>query len=397
MAAPKIKIAFLLSSLLVGGTQKHVIDVITRLNREVFVPTLYGMSGGELEGEALQKGIALSVFREQATTFPRSLSFAAWRLKRLLSICRYLRQERPDILCCYLYPAQIWGGLAAKITGVPILITSRRSLGNFKQGKPHFQWLENQVNRFTDLVIANSEAVRSDALRRERLAPDKVRVVYNGVDARLYVPQAALSAEQCLAMRRELDIPPNVPVLGMIANLIPYKGHREFLTAAAEIQRDYPEARVVCVGQDCGIQAELERFAQVVNLRHLRFTGVSFEVATWLAVMDIYISASHEEGFSNAVLEAMAAGVPIIATCVGGTPEAIRDQKTGLLIPPNDASALAQAMRSLLAHPDFARRLTANARAAAEEHFSLERMVTNMEDIFLERVVEWRRFHEKTA
>ncbi len=380
----KIKIAFLLPTLAVGGAEKHVIEVVARLDRTHFLPTLYCISGGgELERDAIQKGIRLTIY--QAHPAPQR------RIARLSAICRYLRQERPDIAHCYLYPAQIWGGIAARLTGVPILMTSRRVLGEFKQRKPYLQWIENWVNRFTDVVIVNSYAVRDDALRRERIPDQKVRMVHNGVDTRKFVPQAELSAEQRFAKRRELGIPQDAPAIGMVANLIPYKGYREFIMAAADVQRDYPEARFFCIGQDRGIQAELAQLAQSLGIRHCYFTGISLDILEWFALLDIYVSASYEEAFSNALLEAMASGVPVIATEVGGTPEVVRHHQTGVLIPPKDASALAHAISTLLSHPEMARRLATNARMNIEKHFSIECMVTNMEKIYWEHIEQWRR------
>jgi glycosyltransferase involved in cell wall biosynthesis len=242
------------------------------------------------------------------------------------------------------------------------------------------------VNRFTDGVLVNSQAMKEDVLQRERISPDKVHIIYNGVDIQKYrMRNRNVELSSRLAQKKyELGIPETSPVIGIIANLFAYKGHRDFIIAASKVHQHYPEARFLCIGEDWGIQQHLEELRSQLGLQnHLIFTGSIPNVAEMLHVIDIQVSASYEEGFSNVILEGMASGKPIIATSVGGTPEAILDKRCGLLVPPKNPTALAEARISLLQNPDFAVQLGYNARKRVEEYFSMEKMLDKLENLYL--------------
>jgi glycosyltransferase involved in cell wall biosynthesis len=379
------KIVYILGTLQIGGTERQVVETATRLNRDHFHVKVYGLSeDGPLKSILDQQGISTTIFndiRPKKLSLPAALCRYSRKFWRLYW---YLRQERPEIVHCYHYSPSIYGGIAAKLTGTPVLITNRRCLGLFKDALPHYQLWENLVNRFTERVLVNSEALKADVLQRELIAPEKVHVIYNGVDLNVYRPIDVDVRGQLGLKKRALGIPEAAPVIGILANLIPYKGHRDLLLAAAEVHRFYPEARFVCIGEDRGIQPQLEQLRRELDLHHqVLFVGNSPNVPEMLQIFDIQVSASHEESFSNAILEGMASGKPIVATSVGGSPEAVLHNITGLLVPPREPITMAQAITSILAHPDFALQLGHNGRKRIEEHFSLEKMIDKLENLYL--------------
>ena len=386
MAARRKKIVYLLHSSNIGGVERNVADIVTRLNPARFDPKVYCVSGGgPLQAELTRSGIDVAVFNGNCPTCMGTRLTPLWFARKFRALYRYLQRAQPDIIHAWLFSPAVYGGIAAKLTGRARLITHRVGLGAFKDGKPHYQALENLINRFTELVIVNSLALQRDALQRERIAPEKIHLIYGGVDVRRYAPRAPNAEAQRRAHKRAWGLPETAPVIGMVANLLRYKGYREFILAAAEVRRHYAAARFLCIGEDRGMQPELERLAQELGVRaQIVFTGQVQNVAELLQLLDIQVSASHEEGFSTAILEGMASGLPVIATAVGGTPEAVMPNVTGLLIPPQDPAALAQAILDLLKHPELALQFGENGRKRIEAHFSVEKMVDRLETLYLQ-------------
>ena len=375
----KKKVVYVIGRLCIGGAERQVVQTALSLNRDRFIPKVYCVSeGGPFRAPLEQQGIEVTVSHSPALRTSLLTIF-----RRFLALYRYLRREQPDIVHCYLYTPSLYGGFAAKLAGNPVIITSRRGLGHFKDNKPHYQMLENIVNRFADGVLVNSHAVKDDVFKREALASDKVHMIHNGIDTHTFTP-VEHADEYLLSKKHELGISETAPVIGMIANFFAYKGYREFLLAASEVLRHFPQARFVCIGEDCGIQPELEQLCRELGIAQscLFRLGQYQEIPELIRTFDIQVSASHEEGFSNAVLEGMASGKPIIATTVGGNPEAVQHNVTGVLIPPKDPAALSHAILSLLKNPELASTLGRNGRKWVEDHFSLEKMIDKLENLY---------------
>ena len=382
----KIKIVYIIGRLVVGGAERQIVETAARLNKDCFVPKLYCLSeGGPLESFVRQHDIDAEIFDSTQYNSSNIFSFLLIRIRKFLALYRYLKREQPDIVHCYMYAPSIYGGIVSKLTGVPLLITSRRCLGLFKDRKPHFQFLENVVNRFTDRVLVNSSALEQDVLQREKIDPQKLRIVHNGVDIHRYAPTNTDKKLQAhiLLKKRAWGIPEQAPVVGVLATLFPYKGHQDFIRAVSVVHRTYPDVRFICVGGDRGIKMQLEQLGHDLGLgEHLIFPGECQDAAEVLPMFDIQVSSSHEEGFSNAILEGMALGKPIAATSVGGTPDAVLHNVTGLLVPPKSPEALAQAIMLLIRNPDFASTLGKNGRQRVEECFSMEHMINELENTY---------------
>ena len=373
-------VVYLIRTLNLGGAERYLVETVTHLDRSRFLPKVYCIAGGGSQEAVLRKhGIEVTIF--QAGTERSALVF----LQKFQSVYAYLQRTRPDIVHAYMFTPGIYGGLAVKLLGLPKLVTTRMRLGIFKDARPHYQWVENWVNGFTDAIMANSQAVRADVLRRERIAAERVHVIYGGVDLAKYTKAWELrhDKEHRKHLKAQWGIPAEAPIVGMLGNLYEYKGYRELALAAAELHGRYPETRFVCIGEDRGFKRELERLAQEHKLNgRLMFTGMVEDVTAILPILDIQVLASHQEGFSSALLEGMAVGNPLVATRVGGNPEAVVHEKTGLLIPPKDAHALARALSTLLQNPERAAQFGRNGRQRVEEYFSLHAMVQQLETLY---------------
>lgn len=383
-ATGPIPILYLIGTLRVGGAERQIVEVAARIDRTRFTPKLYAISaGGPLETVLQRHEVDYAIFDMASRT---SRLPAGLYAEKLLALCRYLRQARPTIVHSYMHTPSMYGRICAALTGVPVVINSRRCLEVFKDGKPYYHLLERVLNRYSTRILVNSDAVKQRVLQHERQIAEKLQVVYNGVDTDLYAPLTGpLSAcPRLVEQKRAWGIPAAAPVVGIVANLIPYKGYRDFLLAAAEVHRQCPSAYFVCVGEDRGIQHELDALCREQGIRdHVMFTGRLTTIPDVLRIFDVQVSASHQEGFSNTILEGMATGNPIVATAVGGTPEAIEDGVSGLLVPPHQPDALAQAMLTILQNPELARKFGKNARQRVEGHFSMPRMIEALETVYL--------------
>ncbi len=381
------KIVYLSGTLRLGGSQQQVVDTAASLNRMLFGPKVYAVfGGGPLYAYAVEHGVDVAVFNNLATSEFGNFPVPFKHFRQLYALWRYLQREKPDIVHCYLYKPAIYGGIAVQLLKKrPIFITSRRSLGDFKDATLFFQTVENVVNRFTDCVVVNSQGVKRDVLQRESYVSDRIAVIYNGVDIRKYRPAENIERQALRDKKQKLGVPETAPVVGMIANLFPYKGYQEFIQAAAIVLRDFPETRFLCVGEDCGMQAQLETCCTELGIESsVIFTGQIQEISGILPLIDIQVSASHEEGFSNAILEGMACGIPLIATDVGGTSEAVVDQETGFVIPSKNSERLAQAIKRLLSAPELATKLGWNGRKRIEKLFSMDTMMQTLEMLYLD-------------
>src|SRR5262249_53699143 len=224
----------------------------------------------------------------------------------------------------------------------------------------------------------NSRAVVRE-LAEEGVPRERLRLIYSGIDLARMRP--ARGPEE---MRAELGIEPNALVFVKVANLIPYKGHADLLAALDIAHANLPpQWRLICVGRDDGIGATLRTDAVARGLENnLLWLGERRDVADLLGASDIGLLCSHEEGFSNAVLEKMAMSLPMIVTDVGGNREAVLDGECGIVVPPQEPSELAAAILKLARDPERRRHMGAAAKARVEDQFSMERCVADYEALY---------------
>jgi glycosyltransferase involved in cell wall biosynthesis len=249
------------------------------------------------------------------------------------------------------------------------------------------QWLENRANRHASAVTVNSEAVRADVLRREKIDPAKIRLIYNGVEVGSPPEPRRIAAELIAAFDAVPAPPPRLKLIVCVANLIHYKGHPTLIEAMERVAAAEPSARLLLVGRDGGMEGAIrEAIARRGLTERIAILGATNRPEIVYRAADVVVLPSHEEGFSNVILEAMAAGRAIVATAVGGTPEAARDGREAWLVPPRDAGALATALTAALGDSAERERLAAAARRRVEDLFSLARMHGDYEMLYRELV-----------
>jgi glycosyltransferase involved in cell wall biosynthesis len=254
---------------------------------------------------------------------------------------------------------------AAAFARVPVRIGSRR--GHNRDRSAGQLAMQRAALRCAHRIVANSTAM-AEHLRGERVRPDKVTVIPNGLDL------DAFGGATARETRRRVIV---------VANLRPEKGYDVLIDAAVDVLRRYPDARFECVGSGPELPSLQHRLAAHGIGHAFSFPGQRDDIPALLADADIFVLPSRNESLPNSVLEAMAAGLPVVASAVGGVPELIDDGRTGLLWPAGDARALADRLCRVMSHADLGSRLGAAARREVETRFSFDRMISDFDALYV--------------
>jgi len=295
---------------------------------------------------------------------------AKWRLDALWRLYRLLRRRHPTILHTWMFHANIPGRVLGRLAGVPIIISGERTMGQESRWR---YWLNRITDPLTDRVVCVSQLVADFVVAEVGIPRHKTIVIPNGIDARAF---ERLPAQR--EARAGLGLPLDSTLVGTVARLDPVKRLDVLLQALASLNDVY----TIIVG-DGPERTRLEALSKQSEIGgRVHFAGQQEDVRPWLAAMDVFALSSDWEGMSNALLEAMAASLPVVAAAVGGTPEVVVDGVTGLLVPPRDPDALAQAITRLLRDPDLRRRMGCAGRERVEQHFSIKETVRQTEALY---------------
>ena len=291
--------------------------------------------------QAQRRGIPLSDY-----PIPGFYSFAA--VAQMAKFARRMAKQRIDVMHAYSFYGNVFGILPSRLAGTPVVIASIRDRAAYLT--PMQKRVQRFVCRFADCVLVNAEAVK-DWLTSEGYNPATIVVIPNGVELDRFSERP--DPER---VRRELGIAAGSPMVMVVSRLTRQKGLEQFLEAAQMLAPRFPDARFVIVGYANPAEQEYEDALKALTERlglsdRVIFTGLRQDVPALLAGATVSVMPSLNEALSNVLLESMAAGAPTVATRVGGTPEAIVDEVTGLIVEPGDASALAEAVARLLNEP----------------------------------------------
>lgn len=380
----RIRLVKFLTLFGIGGTEKQVTNLTKRIDRDAFDLSFaclkrWGVLLEEVEGK---QGLHVS-------EYPLSSFYTPNALWQQLRFAWTLRRNGTQVVHSYNFYGNMFSIPAAKLAGVPCIVASIRDMGIYNT--PFQLRAQKWVCRMADRVLVNAGAIK-DWLVAEGYDPAKITVVRNGVDTSRFG-----SHDDGATLRRELKLPPDVPLVVMLARVNPKKGIDTFIDAAARIHAACPEAYFLAVGEsftrdadgavqvDAAYRLSLQEQVDRLGLtEHFRFTGLRKDVPQVLAAAAVSVLPSLSEGISNTLLESMAAGVPVVATRVGGTPEAVTHGVHGLLVEPKDPDALADAVVSILRDPQLAEQLGRRGRERMVAEFSFEAVVRRTEDIYRE-------------
>ena len=373
----KTGILFITSSLDVGGTERHLASISGILRAHGWDVAVYCTSGEGPFAEVLRRNGVQVMVPPGSGRRPGGVSGALRLPVAALHLFGVLLKQRFTIVHCFLPGAYLVGAPLAALVRTRLLVMSRRSLNNYQANHPFGGVMERRLHPLMSAVLANSRSVAKQ-LEGEDVDARRIGLIYNGVGE--MGPVLAGRAQ----VRSMLGVDEHALVLIVVANLIGYKGHLDLIEALGRIAGRMPAGwRLLAVGRDDGLGAAIRSRAQLLGLdAQVSLLGVRSDIPDLLNACDVAILASHQEGFSNAVIEGMQAGLPMIVTDVGGNAEAVASGETGLVVAPRDPDALADAILRLASDGELRRRYGEAGRRRVEQHFSLEGCVAAYEALY---------------
>ncbi|MFZ0293864.1 MAG: glycosyltransferase [Candidatus Sulfotelmatobacter sp.] len=367
------KVFYLVDSLNIGGTETQAVELALRIPEAGYDVTLGCLRARGPLLERLQGSNV--VVRE---FYPKGGMDTPAGLYQLLRLSWFLKREKFDIVHTHDLWSNLLGVPAARLAGVRAIVSSRRDLAHFDwyQGKRR-TWLR-RIQNLGGAVLANATPIRDALIAEDGFAPEKLRVIHNGVDINRF-QKGGSDRDQMFSGAGDGKL---IVLLGNMHTDV--KGHPWLIAAAPGVVQEFPSARFVLAG-DGEQRAEFQQQVARLGLeQNFLFLGRRADIPKILGCCDIAVLPSRAEGLPNAVLEYMAAGLPVIASQVGGNTELINDGVTGLLVPPEDSSALSSALLKLLHDPGLAQRIAQGGHEFAVRNFSFERLVDEVDELYSE-------------
>ena len=359
------RVLFLAHAFAVGGAEEMVLNLVRHLPPHYEPAVLCIHEAGPIGLEIQQTGVPFKVL---------GLKPGLLRPFDVLRLQDFLYQCQPDIVHTFLLTGSLYGRFAAMMARVPVVIGTEVNV--YERKRPWHVQAERWLMRGTDAVIASAESVREFYIKQINADPAKVEVIYNAVDwSRL---ETTISRED---MRRAMDVPVDGPLLGIIARLTEQKGHRVLLDALAQ-RPDLSRAHLVIVG-DGPLSAALQRQAAGLGIAdRVRFLGARRDLGNLLSAIDVFVMPSFWEGLPLAMVLAMGAGLPVVATRVAGIPEVVQDGVNGLLVTPGESGELGAAL-SRVVNDDTTRVLLGQAaRAFVRPRFGVDGYVNAITGLY---------------
>jgi len=380
-------LVFIVANLDVGGAENHVIQIALGLKKSFISPSVFAiLNKGILAKDLERSGVPVTTPAVKTSWNTLNKFQKVTRLiQAAVSLFFYLRKKRPDIVHLFLPMPYLLGGVVSLLAGVRVCVMSRRSLNYYQSKYFGIALIERLLHRRMSYVLGNSKAVLRD-LRNEGVLENQLGLIYNGVN----IPNKLCLGDRN-KLREQIFVESTDLLIIMIANLIPYKGHNDLLYGLSKASTLLPHNwKLVCVGHDRhGIKNQLMSLSHELGIAEsVHFLGGRNDVTSLLQASDIAVLCSHEEGFSNAILEAMAAGLASVVTDVGGNSEAIRDGVDGYVIQPYMPDDLGQAIARLLNDKCLRESMGMAARIRAETKFSAEVCVHGYEQLYRKLVTK---------
>ncbi len=373
----KINVLQLVDSFGIGGAEKKLKELIEHMDSSRFNTTICNVGHGDkiLDYFKDMGNPVIPIYRKH-----RLDPSPVWRLAQLI------RRNRIDVIMTTLFYADFLGALVGKRAGAKAVF-SWETISSPEWLYPRRLYPYRAVIRNVDKVISVSKATAKWLVDIRRVPEDMVRVIPYGVNLEMYRRRQD-------DLRRQLNISPHDPVIGMVCRLHPQKGHVYLIEAAGRIIDRFPNVHFVLAGTG-PLEQELKTEVKAKGLgSYFHFLGFCSDVVSVYSICDIFTLPSLYEGLPNVVLEAMAVSNPVVATPVDGTKEAVVDGETGILVPVRDAEKLAEALIDLLSNPGKAKKMGEKSRERVEKHFSLTAQVKQFQDLY-EYYVNKDRYHKR--
>jgi glycosyltransferase involved in cell wall biosynthesis len=356
-----------------GGAERLALDIATRLDRSRFRSTLcasrFGTDRALSHEEQQVVGLLRDAGAELLALGRRSTEIWPWR-----RLAAYIRRERVDVIHAHMFGSNAWGTVVGRLTRVPVVIAHEHTWSF--EGEPLKRLLDRElIGRWSDAFVAVSREDRRRMIEIERVPAKRIRVLANGI-----APRSPTAGRD---LRAELGIGSG-PLLGAVGALRAQKAYDVLIRAAGALRGHHPDLHVLIAG-DGPERSRLEALVRELGLTDVvMLLGRRLDVPDILAELDVAVCASNYEGTPLAVIEYMGAGLPIVATRVGGVPDLIEDGVHGVLVEPGDPAGLAAAIDDLLSDPARASELGAQARERRRREFGLDLMIHNVEALYEE-------------
>lgn len=366
-----IRITYIIASIVTGeaGTESHLLRLIKNLDRSRFSPQLVVLQRSDWTDAFADPDIPLTVMG-----FKTFKSLAGWKV--IWRLRNFLRENKIEIVELYFTEAHFVGALAARLAKVPVTISCRRNLGH-QYGRKE-RWLSAWANPLITIFLANSHEVVHRLVRLEKISESRFEVIHNGLDLEEFDRAGDVPAPERFRVFAE-----GRRLVALTANLRSVKNVQGFLSAAYQVTEEVTDVGFVIMG-DGPDAASLQGFAGELGISEKIFWAGSVEsVAPYLRASRIGCLSSDSEGFSNALLEYMAASLPIVATRVGGAKECVLDGQTGFLVGKGNMDSLARRMIELLASDQKARQMGERGRVRVAERFSLDTQMAAYHNLYL--------------
>lgn len=368
-----MKVVHIIDDLGLGGAQRQLVALLKGMPRDRVEIHLIALSDKKCayENAVRDLGIPLTIIDQSGK----------WSWGAFWGVRKKLIELQPDIIHTWLFTADFYGRVAAFSVGFRNIISAMR---NTVDDMPwHYRIVSQLLSLGTKRITVNADAIRYDLVNAMGISNSKIRTIYNGIDLEEFdAPQSNGR------YREEWQIPSNGKVIAMAARMAAQKDYFTFLRAAQMVKKEFPKAYFLLIG-DGPLRPEIEERVKALGLEAcVRLLGARRDVWSILKHVDICVLASHFEGCSNSVMEAMAAGKPVIATNVGGNSELISDGESGWVVPPQNFDAMANALLLLLRDAKRAGDMGSRGRLRVEKHFTLGTTVRQTEDLYRELLVE---------
>lgn len=365
----KITVLHLVQGLEIGGLELMTVSLLEGLDRSRFMPQVCCFDVvGPLADRLIEQGIPVH-FLQRSPGVDLSYPF---------KLARLMRKEAIDILHLHNPTALFYGALAGKIARISRIIYTEHGR-DFSSS-----WKVKQVNRFlsniVDEIVVVAEYGRNYLVSKEKFSPSRIRKIYNGIDPKKFPSKIKIQVKQ--EILHNLGLTACTEIVGIVARLDPIKNHAALFKAMIKVFSVFPQAILLVIG-DGPLRIELKEQVNELGLKkNIVFLGARLDIPSLLSALDVFVLPSLSEGLSLTLLEACAAGKPVVTTTVGGNPEIVENGVNGLLVPSADTEALGAAIVNILMNKEKAQQMGAKARAKFEELFTVETMINSYESLY---------------
>jgi len=374
----KIVVAFIIDCIttkegLLGGTERQLIEILKRLDKNRFEPILICLRQND-------KDLYWDKISCRKFVLDVESLLSLKTLNTLLRLIKILRQQTVDIVHSYFFDATVFGVVTAKICNISYIISSRRDMGFWYTTKTVA--VLKVINRLTDRILVNSQAIKSNVIKCENVDPDKVDIIYNGINTSRF---AAL--EKFICLRSELGIPISDWIVGIAANLNRrVKRVDLFIEAAAIVLEEFPRTSFIILGDGC-LRKALENQAIELRIRNkLHFIGFKNDIRPYISLFNVGVITSDSEGFSNAILEYAASGIPVVTTDVGGGRELFSQGDLGEIVSAGDAQMIAKALCKIMRDRPRRVMISKISKQLVLNEFDWENKIKEIEKYYIENL-----------